>query len=75
MRIKINKLIKHIKKWNKWRKHSLNSPISKLLVLFNIIKSPTFEHFWTEQDARAFREGFLQGMREAADEQQNNGDD
>lgn len=42
MRIKIKKLIKHIKRWNLWRKHSMDSVIHKLLVLFKIIDSPTF---------------------------------
>lgn len=65
----LKRQIKHIKKWNEWRKHSLNPPISKLLVLFNIIKSPTFEHFWTEKEQRDFYEGFMQGIKEASDEQ------
>ena len=60
------KQIKHIKKWNKWRKACLNSPIYKLQVLFKIKKSPTFEHFWTEEDGRALYEGFMQGLKEAA---------
>lgn len=69
MMIKIKKLIKHIKKWNAWRKQCLNNPVYKLLVLFKIIDSPTFEHIWTEEDAKEFREGFLQGLREAEDDQ------
>lgn len=70
MRIKIKKLIKHIKRWNEWRKGCLNNPVHKLLVLFKVIESPTFNHFWSEDDAKEFREGFLQGLREAADDQQ-----
>ena len=61
------KQIKHIKKWNEWRKGCLNSPIYKLQVLFKIKKSPTFEHFWTKEESRAFYEGFMQGLKEAAD--------
>lgn len=75
MMIRIKKLIKHIKKWNAWRKQCLNNPVHKLLVLFKIIDSPTFEHFWTKEDGRAFYEGFMQGLKEAADakkEQENN---
>lgn len=45
----IKRQIEHVKKWNEWRKYSLNSPISKLLVLFRIIKSPTFESYLTEK--------------------------
>ena len=66
MRIKIKKLIKHIKRWNEWRKVCLNNPVHKLLVLFKVIESPTFYHFWTEDDAKEYREGF----REAADEKE-----
>lgn len=69
MRIKIKKIIKHIKRWNEWRKESLNNPVQKLLVLFKVIESPTFKHFWSKDDAKTFRDGFLQGMREAIDEQ------
>lgn len=38
--------------------------------LFKIIESPTFNHFWSKDDAKEFREGFLQGMREAADDRE-----
>lgn len=31
------------KDWNKWRKDNLNGKLHQLLVLFGIIKSPTFE--------------------------------
>lgn len=35
-------MIEHIKKWNGWRKNNLNSKFYKILVLFNIVHSPTF---------------------------------
>lgn len=41
--------IKHFKRWNEWRKHNLNSPIYKLLVLFGICYSPTFDLYLTEE--------------------------
>jgi len=34
----------HIKKWNKWRKYSLNSRLYKLMVLLKIVISPTLEY-------------------------------
>ena len=37
----MKKLINHIRRWNIWRKGSLNSKIQKLFVLFGLIKSPT----------------------------------
>lgn len=59
----IKRQIEHIKKWNKWRKYSLNSPISKLLVLFNIIKSPTFESFLTDKERKDIVEKFMQELK------------
>ena len=40
-------IIKHIKRWNRWRKYNCNSKLHKLLVLFNMAPSPTFEMFDT----------------------------
>ena len=40
----------HIRKWNKWRKHNLNSGFYKLLVLLKIVKSPTFEYGGAQND-------------------------
>lgn len=37
------KLINHIRMWNNWRKRSLNGPVYKVLVLFGLVHSPTFE--------------------------------
>lgn len=34
-------MLDHIRRWNIWRKHCLNGPIHKILVLFGVIKSPT----------------------------------
>ena len=35
----------HISQWNKWRKHSLNSPLYKILVLLGLVSSSTFKIF------------------------------
>lgn len=37
----MKRLINHIRRWNMWRKYSLNSRYHKFLVLFGIIQSPT----------------------------------
>lgn len=37
----MKKIIDHIRRWNIWRKHSLNSNLHKFLVLIGFIKSPT----------------------------------
>lgn len=39
------KFIHRFKIWNVWRKHNKDCVFSKILVLFNIIQSPTFEIF------------------------------
>lgn len=37
------KVIEHVKVWNIWRKRSLNGLGHKILVLFGLRNSPTFE--------------------------------
>lgn len=58
----MRKIIYHIKKWNEWRKGSLNNPIYKLLVLFKLAKSPTFDWFWTKEETEQFIRGFEIGV-------------
>lgn len=41
----------HISIWNEWRKHNTNSKFHKLLVLLNIIHSPTFRIFFQIKDS------------------------
>lgn len=35
-------MLKHIRRWNIWKKHCKNNFIHKLRVLFGFIQSPTF---------------------------------
>ena len=35
------KLVDHFQRWNKWRKHSMNSRLYKFLVLIGLQYSPT----------------------------------
>lgn len=44
--------IKHIRKWNRWRKMNLNSPLHKFLVLIGFVKSPSFEHFYDTEEIK-----------------------
>lgn len=46
----MKRLFRHIRRWNKWRKCSMNDKIDKLLVLFNFISSPTFEVTYLENE-------------------------
>ena len=53
----ISNVIKHIIKWNRWRKNNLNSKTHKFLVLMNIVKSPTFGVYkWSQQTRKAMKE-------------------
>ena len=46
------KLVDHFQRWNKWRKHSMNSRIYKFLVLLNLQYSPTLTLYrcWGKPD-------------------------
>lgn len=37
----IRRMIRHIKRWNAWRKYNCNGKIHKILVLVGLSKSPT----------------------------------
>lgn len=41
----MNKIIRHFKLWNEWRKNCLNKPFYKVMVLLGICYSPTFSQF------------------------------
>ncbi len=60
--------IEHIKRWNVWRKHNKNGIVHKILVLFGIIKSPTFFYTWTAEEAQAFYDGFMEGLKDVDDD-------
>lgn len=38
-------MIKHYKKWKKWRKRNTNGKFYQLLVLIGLVHSPSFD-FW-----------------------------
>jgi len=55
-------MIKHIKRWNRWRKSNGNSRLYKLMVLFGIVKSPTFCLAWSDKETKSFYKGFMEGL-------------
>ncbi len=59
----MGRLIKHIKRWNVWRKHNNNGVAHKILVLFGIIGSPTLNCTWTKDECKAFYDGFMEGLK------------
>lgn len=52
----MNRITNHLKRWNKWRKHSLNSPIYKFLVLIGVVRSPTLSLTLTDEEIRKYQE-------------------
>lgn len=57
-------MIKHIQKWNEWRKNNLNSPFHKILVLLKLHNSPTFEAFLTQKQMSKIIEAFEKGLKD-----------
>ena len=55
----LNKIRNHIERWNIWRKHNLNSPVHKILVLFGLY-SPTFQMTWTAKEQKEYEEELKQ---------------
>lgn len=43
-------MIKHVKRWWFWQKHNGNGFFYKILVLFGIMHSPTFNLIWTPDE-------------------------
>lgn len=55
--------IKHIKRWNEWRKRNINSSFYKLLVLLGIVKSPTFLCTLTKEEREEFAKSLEKAIR------------
>lgn len=55
----MKKLIKHIRKWNHWKKHNANSWLYKLGVLFGFRKSPTMDLYFILDDEEFRRETLM----------------
>lgn len=56
--------MQHLRLWNEWRKHNINSKIHKILVLLKVRHSPTFEMFCTSKNISSmFKEGVENGKQ------------
>ena len=64
----MKKIIKHIQRWNIWRKECLNGPLYKFLVLVGLRKSPSMQFILTPDEIKAFEEGFEKGLKETQPE-------
>lgn len=61
-------MIKHIKRWNVWRKFNKNSIFHKILVLFGVIKSPSFYCTMTKEEAKAIYDRFMEALKNGNDD-------
>ena len=52
-------LIKHIRRWNLWRKYCLNPPAYKLFALFGLKKSETLALTLLPEEQDVFEQGLL----------------
>lgn len=59
-------MIRHFKRWNKWRKKSLNGPIYKFLVLIGFVKSPTLMFTLTDEEERAINDDYKRIIMETS---------
>ena len=55
-------LIKHIRRWNLWRKRCLNSPTYKLFVLLGLEKSGTLVLTLLPEEQDEFAHNILEGL-------------
>ena len=52
------KLADRFQRWNKWRKHSMNSHFYKFLVLVGLRYSPTLDLYFTKKEEQIISEKF-----------------
>lgn len=60
------RLINHIKRWNKWRKHCGNGWFHKISVLFGG-HSPTFMFVLTDEKEEEIHRAFIRAFEEQED--------
>ena len=59
----IKRLIKHIRRWNIWRKRNTNGNMHHILVLLGIIHSPTYEFTFLPEETWSFASSVKKGER------------
>lgn len=58
-------MIKHIRRWNIWRKENANGPIYQFMVLIKCVKSPTFELCLLPEEVDKIREALKKAAIDA----------
>ena len=55
MKRKIDIFRRHFRRWNAWRKSSVNCKFHQILVLLKLVKSPTFEMFLLPEEIPTYK--------------------
>lgn len=63
MRNKIRRAVLHVRRWNVWRKMSINGPFYKFLVLVGFVKSPSFVLALLPEDRKSIEEALAEFER------------
>ena len=60
----MKKIITYFKRWNKWRKYNLNSPLHRILVLLGLADSPTFDMILTDDEEAELHAAYMKAINE-----------
>jgi 2-iminoacetate synthase ThiH len=66
----LNRLIRHVKRWNKWRKYCGNGWLHKISVLFSGC-SPTFQLVLTDEEEEEIHMAVMRAIEEQEEHMQN----
>ena len=61
-------MVKELKRWNKWRKHNLNSKLYQLLVLLGLQYSPTLHFTLLDEEEEAYHQRLLDGVQKGGND-------
>ena len=59
----MNRLIKHIRRWNIWRKCNKNSKLHKFFVLIGFTKSPSMSYVLLPEEQIEIGKAFAMGLK------------
>lgn len=60
----MKKIITYFQRWNKWRKHNLNSHLHHILVLIGLAESPTFNMTRTDAEEAELHAAYMKAINE-----------
>ena len=60
----MKKIITYFQRWNKWRKHNLNSRLHHILVLIGLVDSPTFDMTRTDAEEAELHAAYMKAINE-----------